>query len=270
MPSGPDALQRMEPDRLFLILSTLCFLAGFGYAAYALGARRFRDRWLNRSVMALGFVFQSAFLYVRGQEAGRCPITSVFEILVFVSWAIVLLYFLVGPAYRLSLLGVFTAPVVFLFQLAALLLPAASSEPGVPAGRVDFWLEIHASVSLLAYGAFALACVAGVMFLVQDRLLKTHHLNALFYSLPPVNHLARAMVRLLVLGFALLTVGIAAAYGMEQSPAGIKLGMSYAVWLLYGTLIAIYFTRGVSSSQMAKAAVGVFILPVCTLWIVSS
>jgi len=31
-------------------------------------------------------------------------------------------------------------------------------------------------MSLVAYGAFALACIAGVMYLVQERQLKTHPL----------------------------------------------------------------------------------------------
>jgi ABC-type uncharacterized transport system permease subunit len=34
------------------------------------------------------------------------------------------------------------------------------------------WLELHASISLIAYGAFALACIAGVMYLVQERQIK--------------------------------------------------------------------------------------------------
>jgi ABC-type uncharacterized transport system permease subunit len=154
--------------------------------------------------------------------------------------------------------------------MAALLLPPALTIPRPAEGAVDFWLEIHASVSLLAYGAFALACVAGIMFLVQDRLLKQHRLNALFYNLPPVHNLAKATVRLLSIGFVLLTLGIAAAYGMVESPDRLKLGLSYAVWGLYGILLVIYFLRGLSASRVAKAAVGAFALPVFTLWIVSS
>lgn len=260
----------MEPDRIALIISTLVFLGGFGYAAYTIGAKKYRSAGANMVLMGLGFVGQSFFLYYRGQEVGRCPITNVFEILIFVSWAMVMLYFAVGPAYRLSLLGVFTAPLVFLFHLAALMMPASMTVGRPAEDGGDFWLEIHASVSLLAYGAFAMACVAGVMFLVQDRLLKQHRMNHLFYSLPPITHLGQALVRLLVVGVILLTIGIAAAYGMERTPTGIKLTMSYVVWFLYASLIGVYFTRGLAVSRLASAAVGVFALPVFTLWIVSS
>ena len=232
-------------------------------------ARKHRVARANIIVMGLGFIFQTTFLYFRGEQVGRCPITNLAEVLIFVSWSIVLLYLVVGPAFRLSLLGVFTAPLVFIFHAIALLLPASLSTPQPIEGAPDFWLEIHASVSLMAYGAFALACIAGIMYLVQDRLLKKHDLNELFFSLPPVHHLSQATVRLVIVGFVLLTFGIAAAYGMANSPSGLKLGLSYAVWALYGGIIITHVIRGLSSKKIASAAVLGFLLPVFTLWIVS-
>ena len=63
-------------------------------------------------------------------------------------------------------------------------------------------------MSVLAYGALALAAVAGVMFLVLDRQLKEHHLKGgLFKYMPPVRELLVSLERLLWLGMVLLTVG---------------------------------------------------------------
>ncbi|CAN5267490.1 c-type cytochrome biogenesis protein CcsB [soil metagenome] len=259
----------MEPERIVLILSSLFFLGGFGYSAFSLGAGKHRNPGFNFAVMAVGFVFQCIFLYLRGRARGQCPITNEFEFLIFISWAVVLLYFLVGQAYRISLLGTFTAPLVFLLQVTALVLPSSFEPPTMREGPADFWLELHASLSLLAYGAFALAFVAGVMFLVQDRLLKSHHLNNLFYNLPPINSLGKALVRLLALGFVLLTAGIASAYGMERSPEGVKLTLSYVIWAFYGILLLVYYLRGLSSGRLAQAAVGVFAVPLCSLWIMA-
>src|SRR5690606_34309648 len=102
-----------------------------------------------------------------GKELGRCPITTPWELLVFVRWGAVLLYWLVGPAYRLSLLGIFTAPLVWIFQVFALILQGtAELQPGdrlLTGVRPDPWLEIHATVSLFAYASFALAAMAGLM-----------------------------------------------------------------------------------------------------------
>src|SRR5882757_8366442 len=108
-------------DRILLIASTFCFLFGFGYTMHALGARVYRPAPANFFAILSGFLLQTGFLYLRGQRIGRCPLTSLFEVLIFLGWAMVLFYLLIGPTYRLSLLGAFTSPLVFLFQLVALL-----------------------------------------------------------------------------------------------------------------------------------------------------
>ena len=65
---------------------------------------------------------------------------------------------------------------------------------------------------MIAYGAFALACVAGVMYLVQERQLKTHQMHSIFYHLPPLTNLFAAITRLLWLGFALYTAGLVSGF----------------------------------------------------------
>ena len=131
-------------DRLLLVISTFCFMFGFGYTMHALGARTYRHSRMNLVMMLAGFLLQTAFLYVRGEAVGRCPLTTTFEVLIFFCWSMVLFYLLIGPAYRLSLLGLFTSPLVFLLQVGALLMPA---EPAVRAkAPLSAWLELHAAV----------------------------------------------------------------------------------------------------------------------------
>jgi ABC-type uncharacterized transport system permease subunit len=173
----------------------------------------------------------------------------------------------VGSAYRLSMLGAFTAPLAFAFQFAALLRPDTASPAGRPAGGM--WTEMHASLSLLAYGAFGLAFVAGVMFLIQDRLLKNHTGMSLVRTLPPIRHLARALKRLLVTGTLLLTAGIVSAYQMETRPAASKLFLVWGVWAAYAVLLAYEYSRGMSARRAAWAATGCFVLAVTSLWFVT-
>ena len=261
----------MEPDRIALLLSTLCFLGGFLHAVHQLrGSGRPKSIW-NLAPNAAGFVFQCVFLYLRGQQHGRCPITNGFEILIFICWSAVLLFFLVGSTFRLSLLGVFTAPMVFLFQTLALIFsPAKVATVPPAAGKVDPWLEIHAGLSLMAYGAFALACVAGVMYLIQDWLLKRRKIGSLFRHLPSINYLSKAITRLFLIGLILLSVGIAAAYGMVVRPTGLKLTLAYAVWILYAFLLTTQWLRPLTPKLTAWIAVLGFTLPLVTLWVIST
>lgn len=251
-------------DRLPLVISTFCFLFGFAFTMHALGARVYRHSKLNFLATLIGFVGQSAFLYLRGQQVGRCPLTSLFEVFVFLSWALVLFYLLIGPTYRLSLLGLFTSPLVFSLQVVALLLlrdaPKRLAEPPNP------WMELHAAISVVAYGAFALAGVAGVMYLVQERQLKTHHIHSIFYHLPPIRDLAVANSRLILTGVALLAVGIGAGFmvGNWQSHAS-KVAWSVGVWVIYGAIIGLSKGHQLSPRRVAWLSVAAFSVALFTL-----
>ena len=251
-------------DRQFLVLSTFCFLFGFAYTMYALGAKAYRHSRMNLIAIFLGFLCQTAFLYLRGQALGRCPLTNHFEVLAFLSWSMVLFYLLIGPAYRLSLMGFFTSPLVFLLQIFALLMPWDRTGP--PRSAPNGWLELHAAISVVAYGAFALAGVAGVMYLAQERQLKTHHLKSIFYHLPPIRDLATANTRLVLTGLTLLTVGLYAGFAMGNTGAhAAKIVWSSAVWLLYAFLAGAECWHRISPRRAALLSVGAFVLVLVTL-----
>jgi ABC-type uncharacterized transport system permease subunit len=208
----------------------------------------------------------TGFLQVRGQAVGRCPVTNLFEVLVFLSWAVVLLYFVVGGTYRLSLLGAFTAPLVFLLLVVAQLLPVASHAP-VYKKSAGVWPELHAALSLMAFGAFALACVAGVMFLVQERHLKRHQLDSIFHALPPIHDLAAAMQRVMLAGFALLTAGLIAGFLAGNMGAHLAaIGTAGVVWLLYAVVLILRWTHRFSARRIAWMSVGAFTVVLGTLW----
>src|ERR1700709_2858521 len=116
-------------DRLLLIASTLCFLFAVVRAAVLIRAGGFRQGRSGFIAIASGFVLQTAFLWVRGKALGRCPLTNLFEVFVFMAWSVALIYMLVGPAYRLSLMGAFTAPLVLLIQTFAVLAPIDRPHP---------------------------------------------------------------------------------------------------------------------------------------------
>ncbi|MEQ1860039.1 MAG: cytochrome c biogenesis protein CcsA [Chthoniobacteraceae bacterium] len=253
-------------DRLFLVASTFCFLLGFACSMHALGARVYRRSRLNLFAIAGGFGFQTAFLYLRGEVIGRCPLTNLFEVFIFLAWAMVLFYLLIGPAYRLSLLGVFTSPLVFVLQSAALLVPGL--DKSVPAKIVvNAWMELHAAVSILAYGAFALAGIAGVMYLLQERQLKTHHLRSIFFHLPPIHDLAVANRRLILTGFLLLTVGIAAGFAVGGLASHlVKITWSVGVWALYGFILVAENLHRLSPRRGAWLSVVALAVVLSTLW----
>jgi ABC-type uncharacterized transport system permease subunit len=249
----------MGMDRWFLIAATLLAAVGGIWGMISVH-RGHRSHW-TVVWMTAAFLCQIGFLAVRGEMRSACPLMDRGEILAFLAWSLTLFYLMVGPTYRISLLGVFTAPVVVIFQAAALIPGTLAVAPAKVAGG-NPWHETHSAMSVLAYGALALAAVAGVMFLVLDRQLKEHHLKSgLFRNLPPVRELLVSMERLLWLGGALLTIGIVAGFLMPhtQSAWG-HLIAAVAVWLGYVVLLSVKQVRGLTGRRFSLSAVVLFVL----------
>ena len=260
----PLTVGSLSVDRGFLIISTICFLAAVVRTGVALGAGVFRPGRFNFLAIGLGFVFQTAFLSVRGHELGRCPLTNLFEVFIFLAWSVALIYMLVGPAYRLSLMGAFTAPLVVVLQGFALMAPIDVRHPvKLPANPS---LEFHASVSLIAFGAFALACIAGVMYLIQERQLKTHHLRSIFYHLPPLTDLFAAITGLLWWGFVLYTVGIASGFFTGRPLPRVQVVAAIGVWLLYAAILQGRYLRRIAPKRVAALCIIGFSVALTLLW----
>lgn len=246
-------------ERWLLAVSTVLALVG-AVAGMRSVHRGHRSRW-TVLWLAAAFLCQLGFLSLRGQQRQACPLADVGEILAFLSWSLTLFYLLVGPTYRISLLGVFTAPVVVVLQAVALVPGMLEFHPQ-PVQNANAWHETHSATSVLAYGALALAAVAGVMFLVLDRQLKEHHLKSgLFRNLPPIRELLVSLDRLLGVGLLLLTIGVVAGFRMPHSPdAGSHLIAALVVWAAYGSLWTLRRTRGLTGRRFSLAAVVLFIL----------
>ncbi|MEM7697644.1 MAG: cytochrome c biogenesis protein CcsA [Verrucomicrobiota bacterium] len=252
-------------DLIFLAISTVIFWIGSVIAWRSLISGQGASGGLNLAIAAAGFLFQCLFLQQRGELHHRCPITNGPEVLVFVGWSTVMLYLILGRAFRLSLLGVFSMPLVAIFQSIATVLLLINDPGPRPTETLDPWLEMHAAMSLLAYGAFGLSCIAGIMYLVQDGKLKRRQTGGIFRQLPPIRYLSDAMIRLLMIGLLLLTLGIISAFFMQATATPIHLLVLGAVWLAYAVILSLHFLHRLAAKRCSLVMIGAFVFAVITL-----
>jgi ABC-type uncharacterized transport system permease subunit len=256
-------------DRFWLFLATLGYLASAGWGLYALGSRRpVSNRW---TILLIGaaFALHTFFLHQRGEAIGHCPITNLFETLAFLSWSLVLTYLVVGPAYRMSILGAFTAPVVFLINFFALTAPIDS--PGT-LPRLGWQLELHATLALLGFGVLGVAALAGVAYLIQERQLKRRELTPWFYSLPNVGRLEQVQQRVLIWGFAIFSAGAILGFFIPHQNAEdwVKIAWSGVVWSLYAALIVVLGLGRLSHKKTALLSVAGYVFILLTFWGINS
>jgi ABC-type uncharacterized transport system permease subunit len=216
-----------------------------------------RSRW-TLSLMILSFGAQLMWLTLRGEQRASCPLMDSGEILVFLAWSISLFYLIVGSAYRVTLLGMFSAPLVMVMLMIALIPGMLDSDPAMQT-NVDYWGEMHSAISVLSYGALALGAVSAVMFLVLDRLLKARDVKSgLFKKMPPLHTIVASIVRLTVTGVSFLSVGLACGF-MMRSHGGLHLWVAIALWFAYALLLAVWFVRGMTPKKMSLFVVVLFI-----------
>jgi ABC-type uncharacterized transport system permease subunit len=251
-------------DRFWVWLAVYAFVLASAYSAYSLVTGKYMAPRLTFGLISAGFVFQTFFLFDRGHQIGRCPITNFFELLVFLGWSMILIYLLIGSSYRLSLLGVITAPFVSVLGILALLAPDHSLS--TVHLTVNPWLEAHTSFSIVACGAFALAGVAGLMYLFQERQLKTRKPGSIFFRLPPISTLTIANSRLLWLGFVLFTVGLGSGFFIGQEVDWRKVAWSVLVWAIYGGILLGRLLQRMGAKWIATLSIIAFSLLLSVFW----
>ncbi len=139
-------------------------------------------------------------------EVRHPPLYTAFESILFLTWVITLNYLLIEFLFRLKVVGVFLLPVVFAFLAYAAALPRPVEPSTQPMGSQ--WVLLHALIALGGYGAFALAFVAAVMYLLQERQLRGKAFHTFYHRLPSLETLDGLAYRLVVYGFPLLTLAI--------------------------------------------------------------
>ena len=258
-------------DRLWLFLATLGYLASAGWGLYALGSQRTHANRGTFLLIAVAFVFHSVFLHQRGEAIQHCPITNLFETLAFFSWSLVLTYLVVGPTYRMSILGAFTAPIVFLINFFAL---AAASQIDLPGSvpHLGWQLELHATLALLGLGVLGVAALAGVAYLIQERQLKRHVLTSWFYALPNVGRLELVQQRVLIWGFAIFSGGAILGFFIPHHGPDdwVKIAWSAAVWCLYAALVVVLALGRLSHKKTALLSVAGYVFILLTFWGINS
>lgn len=257
-------------DRTAFLLAVVVYGLSMIYLVF-LWRRDFRrEDHVTYFLLLLGFALHTTAMVKRGFSLNRCPVNNLFEATMFIVWAIVLAYLAVGWLPRLRFLGAFASPVIFALGVFALM--PALDPPHGPKPEFSGWLaSLHAALILLAYGAFGLASVSAAMFLVQQHNLKFHKLRAVLSLLPPIQRLEVVSARLLIVGFVLLTAGLAAG-GRLPRPEGVpylkdaKVVWSIVLWLLYLVLLTGRWRQVWSGRRFAFGVIGIFVFVLLTFW----
>ena len=249
-------------ERLVLAIASGLYMTAVAFALMHLLKGRRYVRFVLLGLVSTGFVIQTLGLYLRGLERGSCPLSNSFEFIQFIAWSTILLYLMVGPAFRVSLLGFFSASLAALLTFVSLLVQRWDSEVVASESPVQPWIEAHASFALFSYGAFGLLFLTASMYLLQVHGLQNKRLESLFRFLPSIVAIDRMNLRLLIIGIVSLTLslGLAFFYGWNafEGVSWSKLGGTFLVWLVSVALLVLRLVRLLLTKKFSWGCIALF------------
>jgi cytochrome c-type biogenesis protein CcsB len=222
-------------------------------------ARHGKTGRAGRWVLIGGFLVHCATLVARYLEAGTTPVANLHEALSFFAWAVVVIYLLFDLRYRLSVLGAFVCPLALVLMIAGSAVPQAIQEASPLLD--SWWFPVHVTLAFLGNAVFALAFVAGIMYLLQERMLKSKSFSGLYFRLPSLEVLDSINYKCLSFGFPLMTMGIISGAIWANSAWGgywrwdPKETWALLTWFLYAALLHGRLTVGWRGRRAAIFAI---------------
>jgi ABC-type uncharacterized transport system permease subunit len=259
-------------DRQWFGFAVALYAACTAYSVFLWRKGFRRDEWVNYLLLAAAFVMTTLAMFQRGFSVNQCPVFNLFEATMFVMWVLVAALLALGLVPRLRFIGAFAAPVLLAVGIFALM-PALDPPHGPKPEFRGALSSLHITMVLLAYGAFGLSCVAGLIYLTQDRNLKLNKARAILSILPSIQRLERIIGEAMFVGFLLLTLGLALGAlflvsNRELLPLGPdpKIIWSAFVWLTYLVLLVARWRFSPGGRRLALGAVSAFIFIMLTFW----
>lgn len=180
-----------------------------------------------------------------------------------ISFSLVAISLIAELRYRQPVLGAFLLPFA-----TAVLVPALMGDAGVlPPSLKGPILPVHVTVALLGLSAVAAASGVGLLYLLMERQVKLKHFGILFSRLPPLQVLDELNGRLVVWGFAAISLTVISGAFFVRGQAGIawsaKELATVAAWVLFGALQgarALAGWRGRRVALLTVAGFGVLLI----------
>jgi cytochrome c-type biogenesis protein CcsB len=226
-----------------------CFL---GYLIFATSQNRLAGS-ISTALLTIGLVLHSGGLVSRWLEThqtgyGYVPLSNMYESLIFFSWTIVFIYFLIELKYQQRIIGLFVTPFAFLAIAMTSIIPGvdANITPLVPALQSN-WLAVHVITCFFGYASFAVSFGISILFLIREK--SEQGMKGGSKWLPAASLLDEINYKSIIIGFPMLTLGIVTGAAWANYAWGTYWGWdpketwSLITWFIYAAFLHARFTR---------------------------
>lgn len=188
-----------------------------------------------------GLLFHSIAILGDFIQLGYLPVLNLKNTLGIAAWSIAVVFILFRIKLKIKVMGIYAAPLVALTFIASLNIPEIPAE--TPQIFKSAWLVLHVVMAFIGEAALAMACGAGVLYLIQEHAIKSKKRGFFYSRLPSLEQLDAAGYSSIVVGFTVFTtaliVGLVYAKMVWHRFVGWdpKEIWSGITWLVYAALV---------------------------------
>ncbi|MFT7234843.1 MAG: cytochrome c-type biogenesis protein CcsB [Methylophagaceae bacterium] len=225
--------------------------------------------WSATTMGVVGLMVRWRESYLMGDDIGYVPVSNLYEVFILFSVITALLYLFYERRFRTRALGgfvllVISAAVAFLLWYA-FDRGAADIQPLVPALQ-SYWMKIHVPANFVGYGAFSMAAMIGVAYMLTSWARDNKSQGVLATAMPELIVIEDLMYKTIALGFAFFTVAtVLGALWAAEAWGGYwswdpKETWALIVWLNYAAWLHMRMIKGWHGRPMAWwAIIGLFV-----------
>src|ERR1700733_8688173 len=169
--------------------------------------------WIGRLatfLLASGIVVQYFSLYQRSLVLKAVPYDDLYGSMSLFAWLLGITYLGLELFHRQRAVGSLVS-LLMLVWMATLNWLAPHTIPAAPPARGPLF-AFHVTLNIWAYAAFALSFVFSSVYLVQDRVLRSHRPGAAFWRFPALDVLDRMARSSVYVGLVALAVGVSIGF----------------------------------------------------------
>jgi ABC-type transport system involved in cytochrome c biogenesis permease subunit len=177
--------------------------------------------WLGRLatlLLAGGIVLQYYALLERSHWIHTIPYDDLYGSMSLFAWLLGITYLGLEALHRQRPVGAFVT-LLLVIWLGFLEWLAPHQQPAPPPASGPLF-ALHVTLNTWAYAAFALSFVLSVIYLVQDRVLRSRRMSAAFWRFPALDVLDRMARSSVYIGLLTLILGVAMGFVWRRRLTG--------------------------------------------------
>jgi HemX protein len=251
---------------IWLRVALALYALGLVYVLVALTRTRELLNRLALHAAYLGMVFHFVAIVEAVRQSGQLSLASLSVAASVLGFLIMVVFLIAYMVYQTTSPGIVVFPLVFLLTF----LGAMRQEPFVLASSSarQGWLIAHISLIFAGYAALVLSFSASLIYLLQERALKSKRPGGLLSRLPSLQVTDEIGFRSLLIGFPFMTAGLVAGMVIAQANFGrvdfrdAKIFLSLLTWAVYLVLLYTRWSAGWRGRRAAYLAAGAFAMAI--------